>query len=342
MHQSTIVRALSVIAITGLSGLATSPARADATPECNTGGGGGNSIECGFNTISNDRATSVGYQANAAALNSTAIGTQARAAGIGAIAIGTDIVANFNNSIAIGSTAFVGSANSTAIGSAVGATGQGAVATGNASSANGQGAVAIGNNVAAAGVGSVALGNNSIATSTGAIAIGNAANANGNVGLAIGTGASNGGYSFSVALGAGSVNTAASQVHVGGRTIGGVANGVVASDAVNLGQLTAATAGLNSNVIGLQNDVGALYDITSRDRREARRGTAAAVAMSEAPMPSRDGGVSYSVHGASYRGEYAVGGSLKYRISGGAAFDLGVSHAGGKDTAIRAGVSGEF
>ena len=48
------------------------------------------------------------------------------------------------------------------------------------------------------------------------------------------------------------------------------------------------------------------------------------------------------MHGASFRGEFAVGGSLKYRISRGAAFDVGVSHAGGKDTAVRAGVSGEF
>jgi hypothetical protein len=64
--------------------------------------------------------------------------------------------------------------------------------------------------------------------------------------------------------------------------------------------------------------------------------------MSEAPMPSHDGGVSYSVHGAAYRGEYAMGGSLKYRISSSLALDAGVSHAGHKDTAVRAGVSGEF
>ena len=59
-------------------------------------------------------------------------------------------------------------------------------------------------------------------------------------------------------------------------------------------------------------------------------------------MPSRDGGISYSLHGATYRGEFAVGGSLKYRVNQSAAFDIGVSHAGGKDTAVRAGVSGEF
>jgi hypothetical protein len=64
--------------------------------------------------------------------------------------------------------------------------------------------------------------------------------------------------------------------------------------------------------------------------------------MSEAPMPSRDGGISYSLHGAGYRGQYAVGGSMKYRISRSAAVDFGFSSAGHKDSAVRLGVSGEF
>ena len=59
-------------------------------------------------------------------------------------------------------------------------------------------------------------------------------------------------------------------------------------------------------------------------------------------MPSRDGGISYSLHGSAYRGQYALGGSMKYRINRSAAVDFGVSYAGHNDTAFRLGVSGEF
>jgi hypothetical protein len=104
----------------------------------------------------------------------------------------------------------------------------------------------------------------------------------------------------------------------------------------------AADTALQTNVAGLQTDIDTLFDLRSRDRREARRGTAAAVAMSEAPMPSRDGGIAYSLHGATYRGQYALGGSLKYRINRAVALDVGLSHAGHKDTAARVGISGEF
>lgn len=117
---------------------------------------------------------------------------------------------------------------------------------------------------------------------------------------------------------------------------------VNATQSTQISELDANVATLQTDVVGLQADVGTLFDLRSRDRREARRGTAAAVAMSEAPMPSRDGGISYSLHGAAYRGEYAVGGSLKYRVSPAFALDVGLSHAGHKDTAARVGISGEF
>ena len=148
---------------------------------------------------------------------------------------------------------------------------------------------------------------------------------------------------------AGTANTAANQVAFGNRVLSQVAPGVAGTDAVNVNQLNGAVAGitaditaLESDVAVLEGDVGTLFNLRRRDRREARRGTAAAVAMSEAPMPSRDGGISYSLHGSAYRGEYGIGGSLKYRISSGFAVDVGVSHAGSNDTAGRIGVSGEF
>jgi autotransporter adhesin len=151
-----------------------------------------------------------------------------------------------------------------------------------------------------------------------------------------------------VALGAGSTVTANNQVNVGGRTVSGVAAGAVtatSTDAVNGAQLYAtnqAIAAISTNVAGLQGQIDDLVDVQRHDRKEARRGVAAAVALTEAPMPSRDGGVSYSLHGATYRGQYAVGGSLKYRINRSVAIDAGASFAGNKDTAVRAGFSGEF
>lgn len=314
-------------------------------------------------------ATVIGAYAIASGPGSVAIGDQATI-GVMDFATGYSPIASVGGGTAVGSHAFVGGNGGTSIGfaaqvnapltTAVGsfavADANAAVALGVFTDATGAGAIAIGGDAngdqtgaQALAASAIALGADSRASTAGAIAIGANAIANGTGGVAIGLGASNAAFANSVAIGGGSVNTAASQVYVGGRTIGGVANGVAATDAVNVSQLNSATASLNSSIVGLQNnivglqgDVDTLYDITARDRREARRGTAAAVAMSEAPMPSRDGGISYSVHGASYRGEFAVGGSLKYRISGGGAFDIGVSHAGGKDTAVRAGVSGEF
>ena len=73
-------------------------------------------------------------------------------------------------------------------------------------------------------------------------------------------------------------------------------------------------------------------------------GIAAAVAIANAPMPSERGGVSYSLNGSAFRGERGVGGSMNYRLNTEApmALGVGVSHAAGKNTAVRVGVSGEF
>jgi autotransporter adhesin len=146
----------------------------------------------------------------------------------------------------------------------------------------------------------------------------------------------------SVAIGKESVADEDNTVSVGSagneRRVTNVAAGVDDTDAVNVAQLNSALAGVDA----LQDSVDQLFQDARHDRLESRRGIAAAVAMSEAPMPSRDGGISYSLHGAGYRGQYAIGGSMKYRINRRVAVDFGVSSAGYKDTAVRLGVSGEF
>ena len=129
-------------------------------------------------------------------------------------------------------------------------------------------------------------------------------------------------------------------------------------DAVNVGQLNAATAGisssiaaingsinsLNASVAGLQGDVEELYDMRREDRKDMKQGIAAAVAIANAPMPSEPGRVSYTLNGSAFRGELGVGGSMNYRLNTEApmAVGVGISHAGGKNTAVRVGVSGEF
>jgi len=191
-------------------------------------------------------------------------------------------------------------------------------------------------------------------------AIGSGAIVTGADGTALGKGAA-ASAANSVAIGTGSVADQADTVSVGAagdeRRVVNVAAGVGDTDAVNVSQLNAALAaipdfdptilqdqldGLQGQVAGLQGQVDGLTAQQHHDRLEARRGIAAAVAMSEAPMPSRDGGISYSLHGAGYRGQYAIGGSMKYRINRSVAIDFGVSSAGHKDTAVRLGVSGEF
>ena len=207
--------------------------------------------------------------------------------------------------------------------------GDGALAIGNANSATGQGAVALGNASIAAGVGSLALGASAVSGSNG-VALGNAA--------------SNATYSNAVALGAGSVNTANNQVAVGGRTISGVAAGAAATDAVNVGQLNGAVAGVQKNIGLLSSEMDEMYDLRRQDRRDMKQGIASAVAIASAPMPSAPGGITYAVNGAMFRGEYAVGGSLSYRLNTASpmAVSAGFSYAGNRNNAARIGVSGEF
>ena len=63
-----------------------------------------------------------------------------------------------------------------------------------------------------------------------------------------------------------------------------------------------------------------------------------------APMPSNPGGISYAANGATFRGEYAVGGSLMYRLNTQTpmALSVGASFAGNKNNGARIGISGEF
>jgi hypothetical protein len=61
-------------------------------------------------------------------------------------------------------------------------------------------------------------------------------------------------------------------------------------------------------------------------------------------IPSEPGRFSYAINGASYRGAYATGGSMMYRLNTRApmAVGFGFSRAGAKNSAVRFGIAGEF
>ena len=55
------------------------------------------------------------------------------------------------------------------------------------------------------------------------------------------------------------------------------------------------------------------------------------------------GGFTYALNGSAYRGQYATGGSMMYRLNTNAAMAVGVafSQAGGKNSAVRVRIAGE-
>ena len=118
-----------------------------------------------------------------------------------------------------------------------------------------------------------------------------------------------------------------------------------------IASLTATTASNTASITTLQAltanqgaQINSLFNLTTANQKEARRGIAAAVAMADAPFPSAPGRTSYAANGAVYRGQAAFSVALTHRLKTDTpfAFTAGVSHAGGSDTAVKFGVAGEF
>ncbi|HET7708808.1 MAG TPA: hypothetical protein VFK50_04640 [Sphingomicrobium sp.] len=134
-------------------------------------------------------------------------------------------------------------------------------------------------------------------------------------------------------------------------------NQISAIEAVNTTQASQITAiqALNSSQtsqIGalqaaqdlVDSRVDALFDLRGTDRRDMKQGVASAMAMASAPMPSEPGRVAYAMNGATFRGEYAIGGSVAYRLPGARSFSVnaGFSFAGNRNNGARIGIAGEF
>lgn len=116
----------------------------------------------------------------------------------------------------------------------------------------------------------------------------------------------------SVAIGANSTATQANTVSFGTagneRRLTNVAAGVNATDAVNMSQLTGLTAGFQSQLSGLQAEVTA-------NQREARAGTALALAVTGLQYDHRPGKASISGAVANYKGQSNLAFGFGYAVS---------------------------
>jgi len=97
-------------------------------------------------------------------------------------------------------------------------------------------------------------------------------------------------------------------------------------------------------MMALSGRIGSLEHQLDGIDRGFRQGIAATVAMTPVQIPSAPGKFTYALNGAAYRGQYATGGSMMYRLNtkNPMAVGVGFSRAGGSNSAVRVGIAGEF
>lgn len=253
-------------------------------------------------------------------MNAIALGSEATASGDDSVAIGTRATAQDGKAVAIGAGNVASGDGAVAIGDPNIATGRGAVALGADNTAIGFGAVAIGADSVAQGQSAIALGRNAQATAAGAVAIGENAVATRPGQIALGST----GSTYTLA-GIGSAESRAAQV--------GAVRYVTSDDTGNLALADFGPV-----------DIARLGDDLLRDRRDARAGIAAAMAMGFAPMPSEPGRTSYALNGSTFREAQAIGGAISHRLDTDTPFVLtaGFAYGGHGNNAARVGIAGEF
>ncbi|WP_164712493.1 beta strand repeat-containing protein [Methylobacterium currus] len=270
-------------------------------------------------SVSGTGALAGGFAAVARGEATVAIGTGARATQSGATAIGTNAVASGDPTTAVGFSAQATGNEASAFGGLAVATGDNATALGRSAHAGGANAVAVGAFSSAMQADSVAIGQGVATTRANQIAIGSATQTYTLAGLA-------------------SAQSLAAQTG---------ATAFVTTDAS--GNLAASSIGpntiaaLDGRVSGLEAGLGSLSRYAVESRKEARRGIASAMALASASLPSAPGRLSYVLNGATFRGEYAVGGSVAYRldINRPVAVTLGVAGGAG-NVGARIGIMGEL
>ncbi|WP_170304703.1 hypothetical protein [Croceicoccus estronivorus] len=328
-------QAMLAITLSGsvLSLLLASPAHADNTPECNVGAGV-NSTECGADSV-------------ASGGGSTAIGGFARAEADKSTAVGVAAVAGFGGSTAVGQTATAGAIETTAVG-------RSATVTSSHGSALGAASAVLATNSVALGYGSQALESNTVSIGTvgGERRLVNVADGiNGTDGVNVSQLASEADQRAATdVLLQSNISSNRSGIAANTAAIARNSADIIAdtmATAVNTAGIAANTAAIANNTAGIAANtagINDLYAVTDRDRRQAQRGTAVAVALTAAPMPSQAGRTSYTFNLATYRGAQAGGLSLAHRLASETPFAItvGASVAGKSDIAGRIGVAGEF
>ena len=266
-----------------------------------TSGVNGGTAVGSASSVTGNLGTAIGLRSQSTGFGSTAVGAVSSAGADFATALGTFASANGEGSVSIGSFAVANGRGALAIGGAANASATGGLsAIPTIPTANLIGAMAVGFLSQAFGGDSTALGNyalignynDSTTVFNGATAIGAASQVGASNATTIGARSTATGAN-SVAIGYGSVANQANTVSVG--TVGGerrivnVAAGTAATDAVNVSQLTTATAAINSSIIGLQGDVDILYSQNRRQDRlidKANEGVAMALAMESPNIPA--------------------------------------------------------
>lgn len=324
-------------------------------------------IDARFGDAAGPDSIALGAGSRAISGRTTAIGLNAVATGTSSLVVGDQARGNGSGSSAYGANAVASAASSTAVGSAAIASGSSAVALGARASALRDNALAAGTGALAQATEAVAVGYKAVAIGTAAAAIGSGARATHDGSISLGEGATStasdqvtlGGSGSSVRVGDLEASTAAQSgpVYVVtadaagtlGRqavaTAASVSSGVIMQSLVARATFTAAeVTALSGRIDGIDGKIEQLFDLASIGRKEDRRGIAAAFAMTAAPFPSAAGKTSYAANGATYRGELAVSASISHRLRTvyPLAVSAGISHAGGKNTGARVGLSGEF
>ena len=273
-------------------------------------------------------------------------------------------------------------ANGTAVGSSARASADRASAIGSFAIASGVDSTALGSDAVASAEGSVALGRGSLADQANTVSVGTVDRERRIVNVAAGVGDTDAvivsQLNAEAAIRADADTTLQNNITAVGTRVDGVEainaaqqtqistiqtvntsqstqisantaalSGVQAVNTIQSAQISALSgqfAAFNTNISGIQADIGSLFDLRRQDRSDTRQGIASAIAMGSAPIPSRPGGVSYNVNAARFRGENAIGGSMMYRLNTGStvAVGAGFSYAGNKNNGVRLGVAGEF
>ncbi|WP_313612650.1 hypothetical protein [Agrobacterium sp.] len=214
--------------------------------------------------------------------------------------------------------------------------------------------LAIGNGATttASAANALAFGLRSTVSATDGIAIGRDAIVAGEAGIALGAGAS-AGYNNSVAIGAGATALREGQVVLGTSsntyTMAGI--GSSASRAAQTGPVKLVTSDANGNlattdfdIASLTGDISRLKTTVDRNRKDANKGIAAAMAMTGAPTPSAPGKTAWATNVATYGGEFATSFAVAHMldVEYPVVLNGSLGYAPGGSVGVQLGVNGEF